>query len=61
MSDKKIRQLARRFMNEQKKILEEHGDRVVRGKYHQAVASAERTFREIASATAKAKSASASS
>jgi hypothetical protein len=52
MTDTEVKKLARQFMNEQKEILEEHGDTVVRSKYKEAVLSAERTFRAIVSGTA---------
>jgi hypothetical protein len=62
MTDTQVKKLARRFMNEQKEILEEHGDKIVRSKYKEALLSAERTFRAIASGTAsKAKTTSAQS
>ena len=49
MSDREIKKLARLYIDGQKKILEEHGDSIVRSKYKEAVASAEKTFRTIAS------------
>lgn len=59
MSDQQIKKLARNYMNEQKKILKEHGDSVVQAKYGEAVASVEKIFRAIAKdakSTAQAKS-----
>ncbi len=47
MSTEQIRKFARQFIDEQKKILEEHGDAIVRSKYKAAIRSAQRTFEEI--------------
>ena len=60
MSEKELKKFARDFIHEQKRILEEHGDKVVRSKYNDAVTSAEKTFRSISSKP-KAKAAQASS
>jgi hypothetical protein len=54
MSNDQIKKLAKTFIEEQRRILEEHGDGVVRSKYNAAIASAQKTF---ASMTAKPKSA----
>ena len=47
MSSDDIKKLAQQFIDEQKRILEEHGDGVVRSKYKDAVASAQKTFEAI--------------
>jgi hypothetical protein len=47
MSRIDTRTLARQFMEEQKRILEEYGDSVVFSKYKNAVTSAEKTFGEM--------------
>jgi hypothetical protein len=47
MSDTEIKKLAREFIDSQKKILEEHGDSIVKSKYEEAVVSAEKIFRSI--------------
>jgi hypothetical protein len=52
MSEQQVKQLAKTFIEEQKRILEEYGDGVVRSEYNDAVASAQRTFAAI---TAKPK------
>lgn len=51
MPQDQIKKLARTFIEEQKRILESHGDRVVQSKYKDAVAGAERTFQMISSAS----------
>ena len=53
MSKKQLKQLAKTFIEEQKRILEEYGDGVVRSKYNDAIASAQKTF---ASMSAKPRS-----
>jgi hypothetical protein len=47
MSNAQIKILAKQFIDEQKRILEEHGDRVVRSKYKEAIVSAEKTFQKM--------------
>jgi hypothetical protein len=42
------RALARKFIEEQKRILEEHGDGVVEEKYKHAVASVQEVFQTLA-------------
>lgn len=51
MSDAQIKKLAKTFIDEQKKILEEYGDGVVRSKYKDAVEGARKTFRMISTAS----------
>jgi hypothetical protein len=51
MSDARIKKLAKTFIEEQKRILEEYGDGVVRSKYKEAVEGARKTFRMISSAS----------
>jgi hypothetical protein len=51
MSDAQIKKLARTFIEEQKKILEEYGDGVVRSKCADAVKGAQKTFRMISTAS----------
>jgi predicted DNA repair protein MutK len=53
MSSEQARKLAKQFINEQKQILEAHGDRVVRSKYKDAIAGAERTFQALSAASVK--------
>lgn len=47
MSNDQIRKIAKQFIEDQKRILEEHGDSVVRSKYKEAIASAQKTFAAI--------------
>lgn len=47
MSKDQIKKFAKDFIEEQKRILEAHGDRVVRSKYNDAILSAQRTFEAI--------------
>lgn len=47
MSNEQIKELAKTFINEQKRVLEEYGDSVVRSKYKEAVQGAQRTFQMI--------------
>ncbi len=56
MSSKQIKQLAKEFIDQQKRILEQHGDRIVRSKYRDAVDGARKTFEAISTASAKLKS-----
>jgi len=51
MSNQQIKQLAKEFIDSQKRILEEHGDRVVRAKYKDAIADAQKTFQTISTAS----------
>jgi|HubBroStandDraft_6_1064221.scaffolds.fasta_scaffold572400_1 hypothetical protein len=51
MSDAQIKKLARTFIEEQKRILEEYGDGVVRSKCKDAVEGAQKTFRMISTAS----------
>ena len=51
MSDAQIKKLAKTFIEEQKRILEEYGDGVVRAKCKDAVEGARKTFRMISSAS----------
>lgn len=53
MSEAQIKKLAKTFIEEQKRILEQHGDGVAKSKYREAVAGAQRTFQMISSASAK--------
>jgi hypothetical protein len=48
MSEKQLKQLAKTFIDEQKRILEEHGDGIVRSKYNDAILSAQKTFASLA-------------
>lgn len=47
MSKQELRELAKRFIDDQKHILESHGDTIVRSKYKEAVAAAQKTFEAI--------------
>jgi hypothetical protein len=47
MSKHDAKELAKRFIDEQSRILESHGDSVVRSKYKDAVAGAQKTFEAI--------------
>jgi hypothetical protein len=57
MSTDDTKKLAKQFIDDQKRILEQHGDRVVRSKYKDAIAGAQRTFEAISTASAKLASA----
>jgi hypothetical protein len=57
MSSNQIKQLAKQFIEEEKQVLERHGDRIVRSKYKEAVNGARKTFEAISSASAKLKAA----
>lgn len=48
MSKNEAKELAKRYIQEQKKVLESHGDSVVRGKFKEAVNGAQKTFETIA-------------
>jgi hypothetical protein len=48
MSNIEVKQLAKKYIEEQKKVLESHGDSIVRGKFKDAVNGAEKTFEMIA-------------
>lgn len=48
MSKTEARKLAEQFMKEQQRILEEHGDRVVKSRCKGAVASVQQIFEAIA-------------
>ena len=47
MLNDEIKKIAKQFIDDQKRILEEHGDSVVRSRYQDALASAEKTFKAI--------------
>ena len=47
MSKNEAKEFAKRFIEEQKRILESYGDTVVRAKYNDAVNGAQRTFETI--------------
>jgi hypothetical protein len=51
MSEAEIKKLAKTFIEEQKKILEQHGDGIARGKYKEALAGAQKTFQMISAAS----------
>ena len=54
MSSEQAKRLAKQFIEDQKQILEAHGDKVIRGaKYKDALAGAERTFQLISTASFK--------
>jgi hypothetical protein len=50
MSNNDVKKLAKRFIDEQRRILERHGDGIVRSKYKEAIAGAQKTFEGIISA-----------
>ena len=60
MPGDKIKQLAKNFIDDQKRILTKHGDGIVKSKCRDAVDGARKTFETISAASAKLK-ASASS
>ncbi len=47
MSKNDVKKLAEQFIAEQKRILEEHGDTIVRSKYKDAIEGARKTFSAI--------------
>jgi hypothetical protein len=49
MSEKQAKKLATQFIEDQKRILEEYGDSVVKSKCKDAVASVQQLFQAIAS------------
>ena len=49
MPEKEAKKLAEQFMEDQKRILEEYGDGVVKSKCKEAVASVQELFQAIAS------------
>lgn len=53
MSTDQAKKLATQFINEQKRILESHGDKIVQSKYRDAIAGAQRTFAAISTASSK--------
>ena len=53
MSGAQIKKIAKTFIEDQKRILEQHGDGIAKSKYKEAVAGAQRTFQMISSASAK--------
>ncbi len=57
MSTDQARKLAKQFIDDQKQILEAHGDSIVRSKYNDAVAGAQRTFETLCAASEKLKAA----
>jgi hypothetical protein len=44
MSVEETRKFAKQYMDEQRRILEQHGDKVVKSRYREAVNAAEQTF-----------------
>ena len=54
---KQSRKFAEQFIEKQKQILEAHGDRIVRSKYNDAIAGAQRTFEALTMASMKLASA----
>lgn len=57
MSSTQIKELAEQFIEEQKHVLEQHGDAIVRARYKEAVDGARKTFETISAASAKLKAA----
>ena len=53
MSSEQAKKLAKQFIDGQRQILEAHGDKMVRSKYRDAVAGAQRTFETISAASVK--------
>lgn len=53
MSSDQAKKLAKQFIDEQGQILKAHGDKIVRSKYRDAVAGAQRTFEAISAASEK--------
>ena len=53
MSSDQAKKLAKQFIDDQKQILEAHGDKVVRSKYREAVMGAQRTFEALSAASVK--------
>ena len=51
MSEAQLKKLAKTFIEEQKKILKQHGDGVAKGKYKEALAGAQKTFQMISTAS----------
>ncbi len=49
MSEEQAKKLAQKFIEDQKRILEEYGDSVVKSKCKDAVASVQEIFKAIAS------------
>ncbi len=60
MSGNQIKQLAKNFIDDQKRILKEHGDGIVKSKYREAVDGARKTFETISAASAKLRASSGS-
>lgn len=52
MSKNEVKKLAKKYIEDQKQILESHGDSVVRSKYKQALEGAQKTF-EILTTSAR--------
>lgn len=55
MSKNEVRELAKKYIDEQKKVLESHGDSVARGKIKNAVTGAQKTFEMIAKSSSQIK------
>lgn len=47
MSRDQLKKFAKQFIDDQKRILEEHGDKVIHSKYKEAIDSAQKTFEAI--------------
>lgn len=55
MSKNEAKELAKKYIEEQRRILESHGDTVVRAKFREAVNGAQKTFEMIAKSHGQAK------
>jgi hypothetical protein len=53
MSTDQAKKLAKQFIEDQKQILEAHGDKVVRSKCKDAIEGAQRTFEALSAASEK--------
>lgn len=56
MSNAQAKQMAEKFIEEQKKILEQYGDKVVQSKCKDAVTSVAKVFKAIGASQTHAKS-----
>jgi hypothetical protein len=57
MSTDQVKKFAKQFIDDQKQILEAHGDSAVRSKYNDAIAGAQRTFETLCAASEKLRAA----
>ncbi len=56
MSEDRAKKMAQKFIEDQKRILEQYGDKVIQSKCNDAVSSVTKIFKAIGKDTAQAKS-----